>query len=230
LHIAAIVPAYNEATRLPGVLAPLVKATELDEIIVVSDGSQDDTYEVAVQHPGVQAIRLDKNRGKGGALLAGVQATKADILLFIDADLSGLTAGHVSKLVDPVVRDEADMAVGVFRGGRFLTDLAQIIAPQISGQRCLYRDVFLRASQVAQMRFGIEIGLYRFAVAEGLRIQSVVLTGITHPMKEEKLGVWRGACARAMMYSDIGRALLVPTLHRQGMRAWNLLRNHSVDR
>jgi hypothetical protein len=130
----------------------------------------------------------------------------------MDADLQGLCPDHIRDLVRPVVSRDADMSVGLFHGGRFITDLAQRLAPRISGQRCILRAPFLRARHVAELRYGVEMALYRHAQAEGLRIVSVPLAGITHPMKEEKIGMLRGTVARARMYSEVLGGCVAPTI------------------
>jgi polyisoprenyl-phosphate glycosyltransferase len=198
----------------------------LSEVWVVSDGSTDGTYEIASSWPGVRALRLPYNRGKGAAMVAGAEAaSSADVVLFLDADLKGLQPDHVADLVAPVVGQSADMTVGVFYGGRFLTDLAQRLTPCISGQRCMLRSTFLAAAHVASLRSGVEVALYSFARDEGLRIVDVPLRGITHPMKEEKLGAVRGLVARMRMYAEIGVGLGVPAARRRRRRIVERLRH-----
>ena len=65
-------------------------------------------------------------------MVAGVEATDADVLLFLDADLIGLRTDHVEEMVRPIRSGSAEMVVGKFRGGRRLTDWSQLIAPNIS--------------------------------------------------------------------------------------------------
>jgi hypothetical protein len=138
----------------------------------------------------------------------GAQATRADVILFLDADLIGLTTGHIAALVTPVTSGDADMAVGVFRGGRRVTDLSQILVPYISGQRAIRRSLFLSVPGVQRARYAIETKLTRFAKGHGLTVRYVPLRGVTHVMKEEKLGLARGAADRARMYRDIALTLL----------------------
>ncbi len=88
-------PAYNEERRLPQTLeqitAFLARQTYTSELIVVDDGSRDQTAQVAesfgAAHPDVRVIRND-HRGKGYAVRAGVLAARGNIVLFSDADLS----------------------------------------------------------------------------------------------------------------------------------------------
>jgi len=116
MRIAVIIPAYNEAPRLPRVLAAVTAAAGVEEVIVVSDGSTDETFEVAAAWPGVTPVALPTNVGKAGALAAGVDCTPAEGLLFLDADLIGLTPAHVEALLQPLLDDTADMTVGRFNG------------------------------------------------------------------------------------------------------------------
>lgn len=200
--VTAIIPAYNEATRIADVLAVVQAATLVNRIVVVDDGSGDDTAAVA-ESCGVRVVRLAENRGKGTALRIGAMATEDDILLFLDADLRGLSPAQVDALVRPVFERRAEMTIGIFRGGRAATDLAQVISPNISGQRCLFRDFFLAAPLIDGSRSGVEIAMTVHARACKLAIDIVPLDGATHVMKEEKLGVLRGTLARWAMYRDI---------------------------
>ncbi len=206
MKVAAVVPAYNEATRLPRVLQVLTACDCLHEIIVVNDGSTDATAEVAQRFPRVRVLNLPVNRGKGGAMFAGATATDADVIVFFDADLIGLKQEHVERLLQPLLEGEVAMAIGVFRGGRFRTDLAQILVPFISGQRAIVRDLFLEVPGIESTRSGVEIALTLHFLRQRYPVQQVVLTGITHTMKEEKLGWLRGTLARWKMYAEIARA------------------------
>jgi len=203
MRVAVIIPAYNEASRLPAVLEAVTQAAGVDEIIAVSDGSTDDTYEIAAAWPGVGALNLPTNVGKAGALAAGVAKTRADILLFLDADLIGLTSAQVEALLQPVLTGQADMSVAHFRHARCVTDWSHLLAPNISGQRALRRELFEQIPQVASLRFGIEMALTHQARITGARVDRVEWAGVTHPMKEEKRGWARGLGSRLRMYGQM---------------------------
>lgn len=222
MKVAAVVPAYNEATRLPRVLQVLTTCDCLHEILVVNDGSTDNTAEVAQRFPRVRVLNLPVNRGKGGAMFAGATATDAELIVFFDADLIGLKPEHVAKLLEPVLVGEAAMAIGVFRGGRLSTDLAQILVPFISGQRALLRDLFLEVPAIESTRSGVEIALTLHFLRRRYPVVQVVLTGITHTMKEEKLGWLRGTLARGKMYAEIARAFARYTRLRDLRYAFSL--------
>lgn len=208
MKVAAVVPAHNEERRIGRVLKALTDAAAIDEIIVVSDGSTDGTYKAAVGHDGVKALSLSENVGKGGAMVAGANGTDADFIAFFDADLIGLTPSHVEALVRPVLDGASDMSIGVFRQGRRCTDWAQRITPYISGQRTIRREDFLSVPGLETTRFGVEVALGRYARSKRFNTVLVPLPGVTHPMKEEKLGVFSGVAARWRMYWDILKLLV----------------------
>lgn len=207
MKTAAIVPAYNEEANIGEVLATLSTCKCLDEVIVVSDGSVDSTAEVARTFSGVRVIELPVNVGKGGALKAGSISTDADVLLFIDADLIGLTESHVRDMLRPVLSGEALMSVGVFEEGRLATDLAQKVAPFLSGQRAVHRSVMQDLPDLENSRYGVEVVFSRYAEKHHIPVAKVHLRHMAQVMKEEKLGLVKGFAARMRMYWDILRAI-----------------------
>lgn len=204
MRIIAIIPAFNEAKTLGGVLSVLVSVPVIDEIIVVNDGSTDTTGEVAKQY-NVRLVSLVENRGKGGAIKAGLDRSRADVILFLDADLIGLRTEHVDQLLGPVIDGSAVMCVGLFENGRVATDLAQKVAPYLSGQRAVRREVLEMVNDMDISRFGVEVAIKKIVDGNELIVQEVYLRDLTHVTKEEKLGVLKGFAARMKMYWEIVR-------------------------
>lgn len=207
MKVSAIVPAYNEATRIGAVLEALLAAPSVSEIIVVDDGSSDDTSNVA-QSYGVKVVRLPENRGKGAAMAAGVRVAKGDTLLFLDADLIGLTPQHVEDLIRAYEKGEAEVIIAVFRKGRPATDFSQKLVPFLSGQRIMPRHLWEKAEALVKTSdFGIEAALTKLAFKEGWRQKTVVWEGVSHLRKEEKRGFRQGFLERLRMYADVVRSL-----------------------
>jgi hypothetical protein len=204
--VAAIVPAYNEADTIADILQALLGCRDIDELIVVNDGSSDATADIAASL-GVRVVNLYPNRGKGGAMKAGSQVTSADILLFIDADLVGLTDAHCHALLEPVLSDKADMTIGVFHGGRPATTLAQKISPSLSGQRALRKEIIEDIPELEDSRYGVEVAISRYATSNSIRVEKVPLQDVSQIMKEEKQGFLPGAKNRLRMYWEILKVL-----------------------
>ena len=119
--ISIIIPAYNENERLGGPLAKVLdfaaSSEQNIEVIVVDDGSSDDTAEIArrtfAANTAVQSnvIRYEQNRGKGFAVKTGLLAANADTALITDADLS-TPIEEMAKLTGPIIAGEFDVTFG----------------------------------------------------------------------------------------------------------------------
>jgi dolichyl-phosphate beta-glucosyltransferase len=116
--LSIVVPAYNEARRLPATLPRIVeyarRLAEPVEIIVVDDGSTDGTADAAAAvarvHDVVTVLRSDRNRGKGAAVRRGMLAARNGHVLFTDVDLS-TPMEEAAKLRAPRTGG-ADVAIG----------------------------------------------------------------------------------------------------------------------
>ncbi|HEV2879781.1 MAG TPA: dolichyl-phosphate beta-glucosyltransferase [Pyrinomonadaceae bacterium] len=122
LNLSLVIPAYNESARLGKTLQSaceyLNAQTSESEIIVVDDGSTDETAQVAARsfenfsgRTSTHVIRVPVNRGKGHAVRAGLLAARAPIALFSDADLS-TPLTETPKLVAPIRAGEYDLVFG----------------------------------------------------------------------------------------------------------------------
>ena len=128
--VGVVVPAKDEAARIGPTVAALVASPRVATVVVVDDGSSDDTAARA-RAAGADVVRHVRNRGKAAALetgaarLAVLQARahaapagdpaatdSAWPLLFVDADL-GMTAGNTLVLTEPVLAGQADLAIAV---------------------------------------------------------------------------------------------------------------------
>jgi dolichyl-phosphate beta-glucosyltransferase len=119
--LSIVIPAYNEAARLGETLRTVFKYLNEraagSEVIVVDDGSEDGTADVAEKNfeaagsVGTQVIRVRPNRGKGYVVRQGLLAARAPVALFTDADLS-TPITEAPKLVEPIRRGEYDLTFG----------------------------------------------------------------------------------------------------------------------
>lgn len=206
MNVTAIIPAYNEELTIASVVNCLIKVDKIQKVIVVSDGSTDRTAEIA-RECGADVIELEENVGKGGAIKAGVNECGTEVILFLDADLIGLNERHVLDLIEPVISNNADMTIGIFRNGRMVTDLAQKVTPYLSGQRAIKKSIIDKIPNIDITRYGVEVALTKYVDKSSVKVREVDLPDMTHVTKEEKLGLIKGVQARLKMYWDIVKIL-----------------------
>ncbi|MGE5422046.1 MAG: glycosyltransferase, partial [Ignavibacteriales bacterium] len=120
--VSIVIPAYNEMNRLPERLRKLAQVLPNlfpVEILVVDDGSTDDTakvvYDLASQDPTIRCISYQTNKGKGKAVQTGMQAAVGEYLVFTDADET-FTSDHIKAVIDQLA-DGTTIVVGSRRTG-----------------------------------------------------------------------------------------------------------------
>lgn len=226
--VAAIIPCKDEADRIVATVEAVLGLDGVDKVVVVDDGSTDDTAAVA-DAAGADVIVHARNFGKAAALetgvrhlreLEGVNATDTHAprhLLFVDGDLEG-SASNLHVLLPPILEGRADMTIATLPpqataggGHGFVVRLARdgIVrltgwkAKQpLSGMRCLTAEAFDAATPLAP-GWGVEVGLTVDVLAAGLRIEEVPCE-LQHRVSGKD---WRGQVHRAKQYRDVWRAL-----------------------
>lgn len=189
----AIIPAYNEAANITPVITEVLQCPHLAELLIVDDGSTDNTAEVLQpfkSDPRFQHIRFERNRGKGAALAAGLKRAKHEIVLFLDADLKNITSAKIFKIVKPVLTDAVDLSRARFQRKRGrVTEIAvkpmmrilfpetsfdQPITGQICGKKSFFETIDLNTN------WGVDIGILLDAIDAGQRIQEVDIGQLEH--------------------------------------------------
>lgn len=201
--ISCVIPAFNEGSRIASVLSAVVGHPLLDEIVVVDDGSTDETQSVARQFPTVHVLAQTSNVGKSAAISAGVRVSSGELLLFLDADLVGLRQSDVSKLIFPVLRGEADASISL-RGDALLPWRA-IGLDYLSGERTLRRDLFVEHLDVIAHLpgFGLESYINQMLIERDARVKIVRWANVGHTYKSRKHGIWNGIAGEARMLANI---------------------------
>lgn len=213
--ITIVIPAFNEQNRIKKTLEAVKKVQGLNRIIVVDDGSTDQTAVIARQE-GVEVLEMERNQGKGGAMNAAAKLVDTDIVAFLDADL-GDSAAEVELILQPVVEGQCDLCIAAFpppkkKGGFGLVKgLAQKaiktrgnieLSSPLSGQRAMTREV-LKAVTPFYEAYGVELGMTLHALANGFRVQEV----LTHMRHNETGRDLQGFLHRGKQYADVWRVI-----------------------
>jgi hypothetical protein len=248
--VAIIIPAWNEAERITATVQAASKLAGADVLVVVDDGSADDTGTLAAA-AGAVVVRHARNRGKAAAMETGAEAvrlietglvgadaagpgdTVARHLLFLDADLAD-SAAQAGPLVDPVRAGVADMTIAVFatrvRNGGFGIVVATAGAgiDRAIGWRPAQplngMRCLTRAAFTAALPlapgWGAETGLTIDLARKGLRITEVEVA-LSHRATG---GDWRAQLHRLRQLIDVTRALAArePTATR--LHGWQRAR------
>ena len=209
-RVSAIIPAYNEAKRIASVLQVLTNTEIINEVIVVDDGSSDNTGEVVSRFPRAIYLRNKKNMGKSYAMDRGVRAAKSEIIFFCDADLSGLTPVIASNIISPVKNGDVDMFIGL--RANIMQKTVHLFALN-SGERALRKEIWEDLPEVFKHRYRVEAGLNYIVKKTGRRYASAQFDYF-QKTKEKKYGFLRGTWLRWWMNIDVGYAYLVAMLDR----------------
>ncbi len=218
-RVAVIIPAKDESRRIAATVRAAKAIPSVDLVLVVDDGSEDNTQHVA-RDAGAVVVRHSHNRGKAAAMETGAAVVAMRdapdrlprILLFIDGDL-GETAVNTAPLVPPVLEGHADLAIALLppqpgAGGRGIVVGAARRAIQqmtgwtptqpLSGMRCLTREAFEAATPLAR-GWGVETGMTIDLLRHGFRVVEVPCE-LRHRPSGTDL---RGQLHRAAQYRDV---------------------------
>ena len=189
--VSVIIPAYNEENTVANVVEVIKRVSCVDEIIVVNDGSSDNTAEEASK-AGAIVITHEVNKGKGEALFTGYKSAECDIIAFIDADIHNLTSKKVEAMIKPILTGKTEITKTKFarESGR-VTELTakpllNFFFPEISFEQPLSGQFAARKEILKKIHFekdyGVDVGIVIDADVLGISIMEVDIGAIEHDM------------------------------------------------
>jgi glycosyltransferase involved in cell wall biosynthesis len=218
-----VIPAKNESGRIAATVTSAKAIPRVDLVLVVDDGSQDQTRSKA-RDAGAVVVRHSQNRGKAAAMETGaaivamrdVEGDPARLLLFLDADL-GDTAAKAAPLIRPVADSESDFTIAVLPPQLGAAGFGAVVrlarrgiakatgftarAP-LSGQRCLTREAYEAATPLSH-GWGVETAMTIDLLRQGFSVQEVECD-LRHRPSGRTV---RGFGHRLAQYRDVSLAL-----------------------
>ena len=196
--VSVVIPALNESRRIASVVELAKNSTLVNEVVVIDDGSVDETAELA-SRAGARVV-TSSLLGKGASMADGLRATTGEIVVYLDGDLSGLDPDLVDRLCEPIQTGRASFVKGKFsrHAGRvtmltarpllsvFFPELAEFAQP-------LGGIIAARRTLLEQLRFetdyGVDLGLLIDAHRLGAAIEEVDIGHLEHESQSlEALG------------------------------------------
>ena len=168
--VSVIVPCYNEAATVGLVVARVLglqASLQVNiELVVVDDGSTDDTSAIVAEYPSVRLIRHGRNMGKGAAVRTGLANAAGDVIVIQDADLEYFPE-EIPGLVEPILRNQADVVLGSRFVGRRPEGMG---SSHLLGNRILSLAASLLFRRcITDVMTGHKA--FRMTVLEGLRLE-----------------------------------------------------------
>lgn len=216
MKTSIIICTYNEEKSIGEVLRSVCSLNPESEIIVIDDGSTDNTLSVVnelAESYRFRYERLKENKGKSWAMAYGTEIATGEIIVFFDADVSNIRKEHFETLVDPVMNGSADMVLG--QPSDTLIDYRINPFKSLTGERALKRkDILPVLDEIRHIRFGVETFLNMYYQAMGRRIKYVLLNELCHPSTYEKSGSFAFATRK---YIKEGKEIADTLMHNDDL-------------
>ena len=191
IKVSCIVPAYNEGKRIGNVLDAISSHEFVDEIIVINDGSTDETQAVLNKRTDIKVIYFEKNRGKSHAVMHGLKSAKNDIIMTIDSDLIGLNKKDLTALMEPVLQGHVDKTMTLRKNSLLIFKMFNL--DFISGERVFRKSLIDNMDDIGNLKsFQLEPFLNNIIVKKKLQLRSIKWHGVITPRKFVKMGFWKG--------------------------------------
>ncbi len=209
MKVSCIIPIYNEAERVSHVLDAVVGHELVGEVIVVDDGSTDDSKTVLEKYSDIRLISYPKNRGKSFAVMTGFKESKNDVVMMIDSDLVGLEPKNITDLITPVLEGRADVSISLRKNSALIYKLLEL--DFVSGERVFHKNIIEKLDELEHLPgFGLETYLNGIIIAKCLRLKIVYWKAVISPRKSKKMGWWQGMRGDYKMVLQILSMLSAP--------------------
>ena len=203
---SCVITAFNEGKRINNVLGVVTRIENIDEVIVVDDGSSDNTSGVVKSNfPQVKLIIHEVNKGKVEAVRTGVNASKNNNLLLLDADLIGLIASEIEKALDIFENDDLDCLVMLTEADKYNKLIRKIFkgTSYVAGDRIIKKEILENVLKDRLLKnYGLEIAENKYLFKTNCKVVRFQLSAVDLS-KDSKYGIVKGTIGEIKMWRDI---------------------------
>ncbi|MGB9735308.1 MAG: glycosyltransferase family 2 protein [bacterium] len=205
--ISCIIPAYNEEENISRVLDVVTTFTGFNEILVLDDGSTDNTKGIASSYkencPVLQVITMPEKNGKAGVIKKGVNKSRGELIVMLDSDLIGLTHKNLETLISPVLNGEVDQAILDRAGDRTPIWGWTNCAKYFGGERAFWKKDFLEIDIPDNAGYLLEITNNLHYISNGKLIRTIFCSNLYTVHQFSKIDMLAGTKHYFNMAVDI---------------------------
>lgn len=203
VKVSCIIPAYNEEKRIRNVLEIVAVHPLIDEIIVIDDGSVDETKKIVLGFEKIKLIIHEYNLGKSASLYDGIKNSSGEYLVFLDADLTNLKEKDLTHIILPVLSGSADISMSLRKNTPIWWRVIGIDA--ITGERVLPKiNLMPYAEKILHLRpYAFEVFLNELVIKNKQKVKVVPWPTVGQLSKSDKKGIVLGLLGDFNMMKEI---------------------------
>jgi polyisoprenyl-phosphate glycosyltransferase len=205
--VSCIIPAYNEANNIAKVLEVIKDFPYFEEIIIVDDGSKDNTVSIAESfaknNPRFNIIKNEINRGKTAVINQAINKAQGQIIVMLDSDLIDLTTNNIIQLIKPIVNNKYSLTILDRAGDRKPIWGWTNCARFFGGERAFWKKDFLEIDLEENDGYLLETKMNFYYINNKKKIKTIYCDNLYTVHQYDKITFWQGTKSYLKMSSQI---------------------------